>query len=304
MLNDTPAPRMSAFGVSIAGHEGSGVVVKVGPYVRNFNIGDRAGIRPIWSTCEACELCWGDQETHCAQKVNTGLSATGTFQHYTLADARHAVHIPDGVADALAATLMCNGATAYRSIKSAGLPPGSDIVVLGGGGGVGSYVVQIAKILGFRTISVDLGETKRKLSLDLGADDYADMHEVKDPVAEVLRLTNGGAHGIFVTAPPAYKTALEYAGKRVGAVVMCIGLPAAGSGNIIMASPGLLIVKHLTIKGSLVGTRADTNTILNLAQRGCIKASSQISPLEKLPEMIQLMREGKEMYKTVVDFRL
>ncbi|KAF7553273.1 hypothetical protein G7Z17_g3740 [Cylindrodendrum hubeiense] len=220
MLNDTPAPRMSAFGVTTAGHEGCGIVVKVGSQVPNFKIGDRAGVKPIWSTCGICVLCLGDKEMHCSKKRNTGLAVTGTFQHYILADASHAIAIPEGVPDDLAATLMCSGATAYRSVMSAGLKPGSDVVVLGGGGGVGVQVVQITKLLGFRPIVVDVGDAKRELSLSMGADAFVDIQQSDDAVAEVLRLTNGGAHGVFVTAPPAYKTALDYVGNRVGAVVM------------------------------------------------------------------------------------
>ncbi|EEU35540.1 uncharacterized protein NECHADRAFT_55526 [Fusarium vanettenii 77-13-4] len=304
MLNDTAAPRMSSFGVTTAGHEGCGVVVEVGPQVDNFNIGDRAGVKPIWSTCGTCELCLGDMETHCPKKLNTGLAVTGTFQHYILADARHAIPIPDGIPDDLAATLMCSGATAYRSVKSADLPPGSDVVILGGGGGVGVQVVQIAKALGFRPIVVDVGDAKRELSLRMGADSFVDIQKTNNAIAEVLRLTNGGARGVFVTAPPAYNTALDYVGNRVGAVVMCIGLPATGSGHNILANPSSLVLKHLTIKGSLVGTREDTNSVLKLAQRGLIKKNCQVVAFNKLPHMVGLMKEGKTMYKIVVDYDL
>ncbi|KAL6863270.1 hypothetical protein ACO1O0_003517 [Amphichorda felina] len=304
MLNDTPAPPMGKFGVASAGHEGCGVVVKLGPSVENIKVGNRVGIKPIWTTCGSCDLCWGDMETHCTKKINTGLGVAGTFQHYMVADASHVIPVPEAVSDDLAATLMCSAATAYRSVKSAGLAPGSDIVVLGGGGGVGIQVVQVAKVFGFRAIVVDVGDAKRELSLEMGADDFVDIQKVSDPVAEVARLTNGGAHGVFVTAPPAYKNALDYIGSRVGGVVMCIGLPAAGSGNTIQANPGLLVLKHLSIKGSLVGTREDTNAVLKFAERGLIKPFSQSIRLDELPEKVQAMKEGKPMKKLVVDFNL
>jgi propanol-preferring alcohol dehydrogenase len=304
MLNDTPAPPMSKFGVVSSGHEGCGVVVKLGPSVQNFEVGSRVGIKPIWTTCGSCDRCWGDMETHCAKKINTGLSVAGTFQHYMVADANHVIPIPEGVPDDLAATLMCSAATAYRSVKSAGLAPGSDVVVLGGGGGVGIQVIQVAKLFGFRAIAVDVGDSKRDLALEMGADDFVDIQKVADPVAEVARLTGGGAHGVFVTAPPAYENALDYIGSRVGGVVMCIGLPAAGSGNNIVANPGLLILKHLSIKGSLVGTREDTNKVLQFAQRGLIKPFSDSISLDELPRKMQAMKEGKQMKKLVVDFNL
>ncbi|GKT64750.1 hypothetical protein ColTof4_07147 [Colletotrichum tofieldiae] len=134
---------MSAFSVSVSGHEGCGVVVKVGVGVSNLKIGDRAGVKPIWATCETCGFCLGDLEIQCLRKLNTGLAVPGTFQEYVLADSRHAIHIPDGVPDYLAATLMCSGAAAYRSVKSANLAPATDVVGLGGAGSVGIQVVQL-----------------------------------------------------------------------------------------------------------------------------------------------------------------
>jgi propanol-preferring alcohol dehydrogenase len=82
MLNDTPAKRMSESGVASAGHEGSGIVVKVGEKVTNFRLGDRAGVKPIWNTCGCCVLCWDDKESHCQSKVLTGLGVTGMFPPY------------------------------------------------------------------------------------------------------------------------------------------------------------------------------------------------------------------------------
>lgn len=68
---------MSTFGVRSPGHEGAGVVVKVGANVKNFKLGDRAGIKPLLDTCGACELCWGDKETYCRTAIHAGLMAPG-----------------------------------------------------------------------------------------------------------------------------------------------------------------------------------------------------------------------------------
>ena len=62
MANDWALPKMSAFGVRCAGHEGAGVVVKVGKTVKGWNVGDRAGIKPIKDVCHNCEECWNGRE--------------------------------------------------------------------------------------------------------------------------------------------------------------------------------------------------------------------------------------------------
>lgn len=80
MLEDIGMPSMSTFGVRSPGHEGAGVVVAVGKDVNpdQWKIGDRGGVKPMWNTCGACEMCWdGLHETYCQQAVATGLMVAG-----------------------------------------------------------------------------------------------------------------------------------------------------------------------------------------------------------------------------------
>ncbi|KAL2841865.1 glycosyl hydrolase family 76-domain-containing protein [Aspergillus pseudoustus] len=70
---------MSTFGVRSPGHEGAGVVVKMGENVRNWKLGDRAGIKPMMDTCGTCAHCWSDKETYCAGVVHTGLMTPGDW---------------------------------------------------------------------------------------------------------------------------------------------------------------------------------------------------------------------------------
>lgn len=79
MLEDLPLPRMRDYGVRSPGHEGAGVVVKVGVLVKNWKLGDRAGVKPTWNTCMSCQLCWSGLECHCAEAVPTGLKVPGKF---------------------------------------------------------------------------------------------------------------------------------------------------------------------------------------------------------------------------------
>ena len=59
MLNDWAVPKMSEFGVQCPGHEGAGVVVKVGAKVQDaWKVGDRVGIKPLLDVCHNCESCW------------------------------------------------------------------------------------------------------------------------------------------------------------------------------------------------------------------------------------------------------
>lgn len=75
---------MSFFGVKSPGHEGAGVVVKIGAHVKNFKVGDRAGIKPMMDTCGSCELCWEGKENYCPDSIHTGLMCTGKSSRFFL----------------------------------------------------------------------------------------------------------------------------------------------------------------------------------------------------------------------------
>lgn len=233
MAADWGLGKMSDYGTKCAGHEGSGVIVKVGDRVRNLKVGQRAGYKPIADTCGVCELCRTDKECYCAKAQFTGFHCDGSYKEYVRSPERYTTLIPDGVSDYVAGPVMCSASTIYTSLKASSLRPGQWAVFPGGGGGVGIQGVQLAEAMGLRPIVVDTGEDRKKLALSLGAEKFVDFKESKDAAKEVVEICDGiGAHGVFVTAPQAYPAALTYLGSRCGGQVMCIALPAAGTNNV------------------------------------------------------------------------
>lgn len=229
---------MSFFGTRCAGHEGAGVIVKVGERVKRLKVGQRAGFKPIAETCGVCELCVQGKDQYCAKAKLTGLltdgkspqrcpyvsyliGLTGTYQQYLRSPESYTTLIPDDVHDYIAGPIMCSASTLYTSLKEADLNPGDWAVFPGGGGGTGSQGVQLASAMGVRPIVIDSGEAKRKLALELGAEAFLDFNESEDLAAEVIKICDGiGAHSVFVTAGQSYPAALSFTGSRVGAKVM------------------------------------------------------------------------------------
>lgn len=112
---------------------------------------------------------------------------------------RYTTTIPDGVSDYVAGPVMCSASTMYTSLKSSGVRPGQWACFPGGGGGVGIQGVQLAAAMGIRPIVVDTGAERKALAEKMGAEAFVDFKEVQNPSAEVLALTGGGAHAVFVT---------------------------------------------------------------------------------------------------------
>ncbi|KAH6974570.1 chaperonin 10-like protein, partial [Ilyonectria sp. MPI-CAGE-AT-0026] len=281
--------KLSSFGVKSPGHEGAGVIVKLGSLVKDWKVGDRAGIKPMWTTCQNCELCWSDREGYCPTRLNSGMRVTANRSEIVTSPAHYTQPLPDGVDDYTAGPIMCSASTIYRSIRESNLRHGQWAVFPGGGGGVGLQGVQIAAALGMRPIAIDTGEEKKKLCLSLGAEAFIDFKEVEDVAAEVVALADGiGAHGVFVTAPSAYSYAIACVGTRVGSSIMAVGLPPFDDPMIVGASPKQLIYQNLMIKGTLTASRRDISEVLDLAKRGKIKpVTTAVYPIDQLPDAVE-----------------
>ncbi|KAK5123143.1 hypothetical protein LTR85_003341 [Meristemomyces frigidus] len=302
MMNDWAVPPMSTFNTKCAGHEGAGVVVKVGKNVTDWAVGDRGGVKPLWDVCHNCEECWNGRENYCQKGVYTGLVATGTYQQYITSPAKYTSRIPEGVPDEVAGPIMCSASTMHRALIDSGLKPGQWVVFPGGGGGVGIQGVQLAKAMGMRPIVVDSGAPKKDLSMKMGAEEFVDFKEHKDVAARIKEVAGGvGAHGVLVTAYQSYKDSISFIGDRIGGKIMCIALPPAGAVTL-GTDPNLFVFKNLSIIGTLVGTMQDTAAALDYARRGLLKSICEVRGMSAMPESIQQLRRGEIAGRIVIDF--
>jgi NADPH2:quinone reductase len=119
-------------------------------------------------------------------------SGTGGYAEYAVAPDEYAVPIPAGVSDTAAVAVLVQGITAWHLlVTSARLREGETVAVTAAAGGVGTLALQLARLLGARrVIGVASTAEKRRLALDLGADEAVDG--APDGLADRLRAANGG----------------------------------------------------------------------------------------------------------------
>ncbi|KPI39411.1 Alcohol dehydrogenase 1 [Cyphellophora attinorum] len=308
MLEDLPSLHMKTqYGIDSPGHEGIGHVVALGSNVAKesvpeIKLGDRVGLKPVWSSCGMCELCCDEREMYCVKSVQTGLHVAGTYQQYVLGRMEHVVRIPDGVDGSVAAPVMCAGATIYRGITEAGLKPGQWVIFSGAGGGVGHMGVLYAKAMGMRVIAIDGGADKGKMCLSIGADHFIDFLETPDLVSEVQKLTDGlGAHGLIVTASSSKAYVGGLALLRTSGVMMCIGIvPVTDIPSV--ADPLSLLGGNKKVMGTIVGTRSDARKALDYCARGLVKPHVTEYSWSQLPEAVDKLRKGQVAGRCVVKF--
>jgi len=104
------------------------------------------------------------------------LCGNGGYAEYATAPGALTFPIPDGVDDGTALALLLQGLTAWHLYKTcARVQPGETVVIIAAAGGVGSLAVQLGKPLGAgRVIAVASSQSKRELTLELGADAAVD----------------------------------------------------------------------------------------------------------------------------------
>jgi propanol-preferring alcohol dehydrogenase len=279
----------------VPGHEGVGVVEKIGPGVEDVKVGDRLGNAWLWSACGDCEYCRTGWETLCENQTNGGYTVDGSFGQYMIVDTKFAARIPEGADAAEIAPVLCAGVTVYKGLKRTEVRPGQ-WVVISGIGGLGHLAVQYAVAMGMRVAAVDIAEEKLQLARKHGAEVTVDA-SVEDP-ADAIQEKIGGSHGVLVTAvhPKAFGQAIGM--TRRGGTIVFNGLPPGE----FPASIFDVVLRGLTIRGSIVGTRQDLAEAIEFYAAGKIHPTYTTRPLEDINEIFGEMKEGKIDGRVVVEY--
>lgn len=140
----------------ILGHEGIGIVEKVGPGVTSLKPGDRASVAWFFEGCGHCEYCNSGNETLCRSVKNAGYTVDGGMAEECIVTADYAVKVPDGLDSAAASSITCAGVTTYKAVKVSHIKPGQWIAIYGLGG-LGNLALQYAKnVFNAKVIAVDV----------------------------------------------------------------------------------------------------------------------------------------------------
>src|ERR1700745_3207970 len=170
------------------GHEYMGTVVRLGPTVDEFQIGDRIAVE-VHAGCGRCQRCREGMYTSClnygfrekGHRAN-GFSTDGGFAEYTVNNIHSLARIPDEMSDAEATLVVTAGTAMYGLDVIGGVIAGEGVVVIGPGP-IGLMGVGVAKALGAQP-GILTGTRERRLEMGkrLGADEAGDVRR-EDPVA-------------------------------------------------------------------------------------------------------------------------
>jgi propanol-preferring alcohol dehydrogenase len=168
-------------------------------------------------------------------------------------------------------------------------------VAIVGVGGLGHLAVQYATAMGLHVVAVDVADDKLALARDMGAS-FTINSLNEDPV-QVVEKQLGGAHGVLITAPSltAFRQGVGMTRRR--GTCTLIGLPP-GEFPLPLFD---VVLKRITVRGSLVGTRNDMREALDLAVSHGIYAHVETQPLGNINEVLDRLRRGKVQGRVVLD---
>lgn len=201
---------------AVLGHEGAGIVEKVGDNVTNFEVGDHVLLS--FAACGECESCHSGNPAYCERfmELNMGgemedhthrlhqdekelsnFFGQSSFATYSIVNARNAVKVDKNVDLALLGPLGCGIQTGAGSILNVLKPEFGSSLVVFGTGAVGLSAIMAAKIIGCQhIIAVDIHDSRLNLAMELGATATINSKN-EDALEKIKEITGSGAHYVF-----------------------------------------------------------------------------------------------------------
>ena len=284
----------------ILGHEPSGIVEEVGSEVKNFKVGDRVIIPPVFS-CGYCPNCRLGRENICFNMVMLGNHINGAYAEYTKAPAKDCQHLPEELPLEESCIIADAISTPYHAVTNrAQVKPGDSVVVFGCGG-VGINVVQMAAAAGASVIAVDIVDSKLDKSKELGAQYTINSSgkEDKELLKEIRKITGGGAD-ISIEAIGNPKT-IELASSAIkaGGCHCQVGY----THHKVSMNAGRLMFRETEIKGSLGCRPVDYPKIIEMVKTGKIKLKPVVThkfKLEEINDAFDLLRKGESLRSIII----
>jgi Zn-dependent alcohol dehydrogenase len=271
----------------VLGHEGAGIVDKVGRGVTTVKEGDHVVLAANGGFCGRCRQCALGMPILCEAffprllegtlpRGQRRLSKNGqelnhfcyqsSFAEYAIMDQESAIKIREDAPLDKVTVLSCGASTGIGSVINVAQVEAGASVAIFGCGGLGLSAIMAAKLVGAeKIIGVDVLENKLEAARDLGASHVINASK-EDPVARIIELTGGGADYTFELVGNVNVVAQAIYAVRLGGKCICAG-----------AVPG-----ELTINVFALNTKTLIFPLLGF-----------IRPTLDIPRYIDLYMEGK-----------
>jgi aryl-alcohol dehydrogenase len=283
---------------AVFGHEGSGIVEKVGDGVGGFTPGDRVALS--FGFCGHCDCCLDGEPYLCESfnQINFGgvmpdgskrLSQNGqelssffgqsSFATHAVVSASSAVRVPADIDLALVGPLGCGVQTGAGTVLNTLKPDFDSTIAIFGAGTVGMSAIMAAKLAGCKTI-IAIGGNPASLELakELGATNTVNRKQVDDVVAAIRKISGGkGVDYAIDTSGVA-----DFVKKALAAV-------KTGGTAVVLGATGELTIN---VQEELMGE--------NKSLIGIVEGNS--NPRVFVPKLLEAFRAGRFPFDKIIKF--
>jgi len=284
----------------VPGHEIVGRISRIGSHVKDFKVGDLAGIGCFVDSCRVCNSCKEGLEQYCETYISQTYNSyeqdrkTPTYGGYSsqiVTDEKYTLHVSPKLPLEGVAPLLCAGITTWSPLREWKVGKGHKLGVLGLGG-LGHMAVKLGVALGAEVTMLSSSASKEKDAKRLGAHKFA---LTKDP--EVLK--SYGAYFDFiidtVSAPHDFNTYLNLL-KRDGTLIL-VGVPPK---PIEFHAFGI-IPNRRRIVGSMIGGIKETQEMLDFCAEHNIVSDVEVIPMKEINNAYERVLKGDVRYRFVID---
>jgi len=281
----------------ILGNDVAGVVRDVGELATWVKPGDEVMLQPGVS-CGRCPECLAGRDNMCDEYDIIGYRRDGGYGELLAVPGVNVIPKPKNLSWPEAAALPLVTLTAWHMlVTQARVQPGEDVLVHAAGSGVGSLGIQIAKLRGARVIATASSEEKLEKARELGADETINYTHDDWP-KEVRKLTGGrGVDVVFEHTGAATWPGSLVSLRKGGRLVTC----GATSGFDAHTDLRQVFYRHLTILGSMMGSKAELLAAMKFIESGQIRAViDRALPLADARKAHELMEDRAQFGKLVL----
>ncbi len=276
--------------------DGVGVVAALGDGVEGLALGQRV-IAPHFTN-------WREDGGYGYHVFATDLGVTqdGWLAERIVVPASAAIHVPDGVDDATAATLSVVGATVWHAMVAFGRVAKGDLVLAQGTGGVAIFALQLAKALGADVAITSSSDEKLARAREMGADFTVNYREREDWAAALLEATGGRGADVVVDTIGFGEFGRTVAATAVEGRIGTIGALSGSPQDSPDFDQGSLIGKNITIKGIASGHRGMLESALGVvAEHGIAIPIDRRFSFDDAPAAYAHLESGAHMGKVLIE---
>lgn len=284
----------------VPGHEIVGRISHVGEAVKNFTVGDLAGVGCFVDSCRTCPSCRAGNEQYCEQgmagtynsyEMDKKTPTYGDYSNCIVVDESYVLHVSERLPLQAVAPLLCAGITTYSPLRHWKVGAGQKVGIVGLGG-LGHMAVKLAASFGAEVTVLSSSASKEADAKRLGAHHFVNTSDEK----AASRMRN--QFDFILDTVSANHDLNHYLGMlKVDSTMVLVGAPP----DAVPVEAFSLIPKRKTLAGSMIGGIRETQEMLDYCASNNIVSDIELIRIKDIEQAYGRMIRGDVRYRFVID---